>query len=68
MSVIHNWYSSSSTSAASHYYRPTEPKEVNARIKQRIDEVKDELKVIAEEEEEDKQKHLPIFDIKDLDI
>ena len=69
MSVIHNWYSSSTTASDSNYHRPeSRPMEVKARIKKKISEIKDELKVIVEEEEEDKQKHLPIFDIKDLDI
>jgi hypothetical protein len=65
MSVIHNNWFSSSTASASNYHKPAD---VNTRIKRKVDEIKDELKVIAEEEEEDKQKHLPIFDIKDLDI
>jgi len=60
MSISNDWFSSSTT-AASFYYKP---KEVNARIKPETEE----LKTIAKEEEEDKEKYLPIFDIKDLDI
>ena len=66
MSTIYDWFSSSTCSASSGYHNS--PRNVNSRIKHRIDEIKVELETIAKEEEEDKQKHLPIFDIKDLDI
>lgn len=65
MNIKNNWFSSSTTTASSYYHKPMD---VNVRIKRKVDEIKQELKTIAEEEEEDKEKYLPIFDIKDLDI
>jgi len=62
MSIKYNWYSSSTTTTATDY------KTGMGRIKLKTEEIKEELKTITEEEEEDKQKHLPVFDIKDLDI
>lgn len=38
------------------------------KIKDYKKDITVELKKIAEEQEEDKEKHLPIFDIKDLDL
>jgi hypothetical protein len=61
MSISNNWHSSSTASTANY-------NTCKNSIKFKTEEIKQEVKKIAEEEEEDKQKHLPIFDIKDLDI
>ncbi len=63
MNIINNWIYSSSTTATNYNFNTG-----TGRIKRKVDEIKQELKTIAEEEEEDKEKYLPIFDIKDLDI
>ncbi len=57
--------SSSSTSTASGgWYTPR----ARSSLKDEINELKDEMDKIAKEEEEDKQKYLPRFDPKNLDI
>ena len=40
----------------------------NLKIEEDKEDIKTELKKIAKEQEEDKEKHLPIFNPKDLDI
>jgi len=40
----------------------------NLKIEEDKEKIKAELKKIAKEQEEDKEKHLPIFNPKDLDI
>lgn len=63
MNLIHNWIYSSSTAATNYNFNTD-----MGRIKFKAEGITEELKTIAKEEEEDKEKYLPIFDIKDLDI
>ncbi len=63
---MNRWYSSTSSTASGYWMKPQTifPRgSVEAR-----EEITEELKKIAKEMEEDKEKHLPIFDPKDLDI
>ena len=59
-----DWYGSTS-STSSGYWMKSPP---SKRVKFSSKEIAEELVKIAEEQEDDKEKHLPIFDPKDLDI
>jgi len=67
MSIIYNCFSTTAATSYNTGISTTTAINYNTgmgRIKPKTEEVK----TITEEEEEDKQKHLPVFDIKDLDI
>lgn len=77
--MSNDWFNSSGTASASSYPngysfklkgRIGEPRPAGKAVESDINfkEIATELKKIADEEEEDKQKHLPVFDPEDLDI
>jgi len=55
------------SSTSSGFYDNTEI-HIPKRVLDQLKEVKEDLVKIAEEQEEDKRKHLPIFNPEDLDI
>jgi hypothetical protein len=62
-----SWYGNTASTSSGYYKFTIDEKEIHIP-KKAFKEVKDELIKIAEEEEADKQKHLPIFNPEDLDI
>ncbi len=57
-----NYDNTSSTASA--WYTPRG----GSSVKDEINEIKKEMDTIAKEREEDKEKYLPIFDPKELDL
>ena len=65
-----DWYEYTASTSSGSYKFSVGDQEIHIpkRVLDELKEVKEELVKIAEEEEEDKQKHLPIFNPEDLDI
>ena len=65
-----DWYGGTASTSSGFYKFSIDNTEIHIpkRVLDELKEVKEELVKIAEEEEADKQKHLPIFNPEDLDI
>lgn len=65
-----SWYGKTASTSSGFYKFSIDDQDIHIpkKVLDEIKEVKEELVKIAEEEEEDKQKHLPIFNPEDLDI